>query len=155
MALADVLTPDGDIADAKMALTRTLHIVVGAAEEYAKAALGAANEVLGVAMEGGPCAAAYTNYAEIGKFMRLSQTALENATDVASILMSLNESADDHANDCYGDHLAEMTRAAEIGALLEGATSRLGMINRALPKDPQPAARFDASIFRAQEGARD
>lgn len=155
MALADILTPDGDVQQAKMVLTRTYHIVAEAASEYAKASLGAADSALSVAMQGGPCAAAYTAYSEIGKYNRLARLAVENTADVAGLLLALNESDDDAANEAYADHLIDMGKTNEVSVMLEGASRRLEMINRALPKNPQPGARFDATIFSAQEGAQE
>lgn len=147
MALENILTTDGDIKEAKTTLTRTLHILSGAGMEYAKAALGAANAVLEVAIDGGPCAAAYTQYAEIGKFETLTRNTVDNMIDLTTILLALNESEDDSVNEAYATHLREMSRIGEITALNEGAINRLQTINRALPKDPQPAARFDPSVF--------
>lgn len=151
MALENVLTPDGDIREIKMALTRSLRLAVTAAEDWAKASLGAANEVIKVASEGGPCAAAYTSYAEIGEFHDKAKRAVGNITDLTNILLAVNESADDEANDAYSDHLAAVGRVHEIGAILEGAATRLEMINRALPENPQPAARFNPSVFASKE----
>lgn len=154
MALADILNLD-DLQEAKNTLTRTMHTLAEASEEYAKAALGAANTALEVAMDGGPCASAYTSYAEIGKYDRLARRALEDLTGVMNILIALNNSEDELANAAYSEHLMDMARINNTSAILEGATNRLGMINRALPKNPQPAARFNASIFSAQEGAQE
>ncbi len=151
MALADILMTDGDVQEAKSVLTHTLHTLADAAEEYAKASLGASNAVLEVAMNGGPCAAAYTAYAEIGKFDRLARRAVSDLSGITNILLELNHSEDDYANEAYAEHLSNMCRINQTGALLEGAATRLGMINRSMPGNPQPAARFDASVFSTQE----
>lgn len=151
MALADILMTDGDLQEAKTTLTHALHTLAAASEEYAKASLGAANTVLEVAMEGGPCAAAYTAYAEIDKYDRLSRRSVADLMGIMNILLELHHSEDDYANEAYAHHLSDMCHINQTSALLEGASSRLQMINRALPKNPQPAARFNAGVFSAQE----
>lgn len=155
MALADLLTPDEDVQETKHTLTRTLHTLAEVAGEYARASLYAANDVLEIATEGGPCAEAYTPYTEITKYDRLARRAVENLTDITNLLLAVNRSEDDYANRAYADHLSEMSKINETSALLEAAANRLALINQALPKNPQPAARFDASIFSAKGGAQE
>lgn len=154
MALADALTTDGNVTEAKQALTRTLHTLSAAAQDYAKAALGAASAVLTVAMSGGPCAAAYSSFSDARRFDELSRNALSRTADVANLLTALNDSPDDEANEEYAQHLMDLTATDTVSALLEGANSRMQMAYKAMPKDPQPAARFNASIYATQEGAQ-
>ncbi|QJA43156.1 hypothetical protein [Phaeobacter phage MD18] len=155
MALADLLTPDSDVQEAKDTLTRTFHNLANAAGEYARASLGAATTVLEIAMEGGVCAEAYTPYTDITKYDRLARRIMENLTDITALLLAVNGSEDDYANRAYEDHLSEMSKIDETSAMLEASAARLTLINRALPSNPQPAARFDASIFRANDGAEE
>jgi len=153
MALADILTTGEDVTETKQALTRTLLTLSGAAQDYAKASLGAATAVLEVAMDGGPCAATYTNFTETRRFGMLARNALSSASDVANMLMASNDSPDDAANDAYSQHLIGMTNTDLVSAILEGANSRMQMAYKSMPANPQPAARFDASIYASQEGA--
>lgn len=155
MALADLLTSDGDVAGVKMDLTRTLHILAEASEEYAKASLGAANVCLEVAMEGGPCAQAYSAYAEISKYDQMSKKVMGSLIAVKNLLMNLHESDDDLANEAYSEHLREMSKINQTSALLEGASRRMELVNKARPSNPSPAARFNSAIFNAQEAPKE
>jgi len=151
MALANILTSDKDVSETKTALTRTLYTLSVAAEEYARASLGAANSVLEVAMNGGAVACAYSSYADITKFDRLARHTLGSITDITNILLAVNESEDDFANEAYSQHLTDVGKINQTVAFLESAETRVALINKSLPQNPQPAARFDMTIFQTQK----
>lgn len=155
MALENLLTSNGDVEEAKGTLIRSFHVMAGAALDYARASLGAATAVLDVAMAGGPCAAVYTNYAEVRRYDGLARSALDSLGELASMLVSINDSEDEAANDAYAEHLMQMSRTDEVSAMLEGASHRIAMANRALPENPQPAARFNVEIFTRVLGAQE
>lgn len=146
MALADLLNVE-DSAEVKNDLILAMHAMAEAAREYATAGLGAANSVLEVATSGGPMSAAYTNYAEIGKFQRLAQKAVQSTIDLRNIVAMFGETGDEMADAAYSEHLGEVTDLAPVYAMMEATSRRLHMINSALPKNPQPGARFNSSIF--------
>lgn len=151
MALADVLAFDGDISIARGTLIQCFHTLVESSDQYAKAALDAAQYVLELAIDGGTMGAAYTGYADIGKFLKLSQRSTENADSLMLVLSSINDCGDDEANEAYASHLIDMSRASEISAIVEATQRRLLAINDALPMNPQAGARFDPSKFAPQE----
>lgn len=153
MALADILVSNGDVAAAKNTLRQTLTTLTMAAENYAKAALSAANAIIGIAEEGGPCAASYTNYAEIGRFSTLVSMTLSNMDDFIELILAAHETGDEYADDAYAEHIYDMARMGEIDAIMEAVQHRLMIINLALPADPVPGARFCMPPTDPVEGA--
>lgn len=155
MALADILSTDGDVTDTKNAILQAFHALVGAAHEYAKASLGASAAILAIAMDGGPCAATYTQFPEVHKFDVLARAAIQSVGDLANVLTALHESDDESVNESYANYLVEISRTDVISALLEGASNRMEMVFKAMPENPQPAARFNSAIFSRQQGAQE
>jgi hypothetical protein len=155
MALADLLVSNGDVAAAKGTLLSLLTTLVITADNYAKAALGAANAVLDVAEEHGPCAAAYTNYAEIGRYTELTVMVLNNIDDLTELVLAVHETGDPYADDAYAEHIEGMSRLGEIDAIMEAVQTRLGMINSALPENPAPGAIMALPVRGAESDVED
>lgn len=147
VALEFALTSGEDVDATKQVLLRAFHTTVASAHEHASAMLKAAAAVLDVAMDGGACASAYTNYANVRRYETLANDMLASALDIGNLLIALNENEDPAITQAYSQHLVDMSRATEIMAILSGANERLGAANRALPDDPIPGARFNTAVF--------
>jgi hypothetical protein len=143
MALADLLISDeNEVNKVRDSLLRAMHAMADAALDYAKAALGAADNALSVVEDSGYCAEVYTNYTEIGKFTELTRRASQSVVDLILVVAMVSETDSNEANSAYVEHLTTMCRLGETAALLEATNTRLGIINKAIPTHPVPGARL-------------
>lgn len=148
MALADALSIDGEIQETKAALISAYHVIVGSGQEYAKLALKSGASILESAYAGAPCAAVYSHFYDFNHFTKLANSAVVSASQLSNIIAAIHESDDDEANAAYSGFLMDMSCTDQISALLEGATRRVEMANVGLPENPQPAARYNSTVFQ-------
>ena len=151
----DFLANLSDRESTKEQLFDLMNVTTKAAHQYARLALTTATDILEVAMDGGPCAAAYTSTTRVQQYDQLAREALDSATIVSNMLIKIHESTDDEANDAYIDYLVEMIQPEVISSLLQGAQERVTTAWKALPPTPEPAARFNPLVFHEEAGAQE
>lgn len=152
MALADVLSIDGDIPTMKSDLMATYQALITSGQDYAKLALKSASAILEVAYAGGTCASVYTEFHDFNRYTLLANNAVVVSVRLSNVLAAINESDDDEANEAYASFLMDLAQTDQISSLLEGANRRVEMANHALPKSPQPAARYNSAVFEHNDG---
>jgi len=146
-----LLTSDGDIKELRNTVINVKTTLQMAAHDYAKAALGAANEALKCVQGSAPAGVVWPHIAEYQSFANKANNALEATMAATAMLLNSEETGNpeiDHAN---AQAKAESIDAHVVQALLEGAAIRMNMTLRCIPKGASAGQRANPKALQPKE----
>lgn len=141
MNVNSLLSSDGDIEQLRNAIINVQTVLQDAAHDYAKAALGAANEALKAVQSASPAGAVWPHLYECQTLSEKASEALAATMQATGMLLNSEETGDatiDHMNLVAK---VDSVDAVVIHAMLEGAGARFNLAVNGLPEDAKAGQR--------------
>lgn len=151
MDVNTLLTSDGDIKQLRGALINVKTTLQLAAHDYAKAALGAANEALKAVQKAAPAGAVWPHLAEYQSLSEKATEALAATMQATGMLLNAEETGDQEVDHMNLTAKVESVDAHVIHAMLEGAANRVSIALRGMPKDAKAGQRTNPSALFPKE----
>lgn len=141
MDVNSLLTSDGDIKQLRNAIINVKATLQIAAMDYAKAALGAANEAVKAVQSAAPAGAVWPHLAEYQALSTKANEALAATMQATGMLLNSEETGDPSIDGLNLRIKLDSVDAHVVHALLEGASVRAQLASRGLPEDAKAGQR--------------
>lgn len=151
MDVNSLLTSDGDIKALRNTVISMKTTLQMAAHDYAKAALGAANEALKCVQKAAPAGVVWPHIAEYQTLAGKANNALEATMSATQMLLNSEETGDPEIDYANAVAKAETIDAHVVQALLEGAAIRMNMTLRCIPEGASAGQRTNPKALKPKE----
>jgi predicted component of type VI protein secretion system len=154
MDINSILNSADDVKTVRMALISTKVALQEAAQDYARAALDAADSVLDSVRSADPCCVVWPQIVEYNKFVKKTSTALNAAVAATGLLLVAEETGNDAIDQMNGTVKVDAMESHVVSALLEGAMVRMNFALRGVPKDGAPGERCNPKALEQKKPDR-
>jgi len=137
-----------DVAAIRMTLINVKATLQVAAYDYARAALGAADETLKSVHAAHPCGAVWPHIVEYNQFVKKATDTLQATSQATGLLLVAEETGTDSIDKMNADAKVDSIDVSVISSLLEGAMIRMELALRGVPENGAPGQRCNPSKLR-------
>lgn len=137
-----------DVQIVRAALINVKVSLQTAAHDYAKAALGAANETLKCVQAAAPIATVWPHVVEYNELIEKAQNTLNVTTQATGMLLTAEETGDPEIDQMNAAVKVDAIDAPVIHAMIEGAVTRMNLALKGIPKGVNaPGARCNPAAL--------
>lgn len=148
MAVADILSIDGDIEYVQDTVSTAMITLTAVATQLALASLETSTTVLDAALSGEPVIGSYANLTMSRRHAELARKCLESAESLKGLMCASKENLDDEVNEAYSTYLDSIIDIDPVMAVVSESERRLTLAVQSIPPQLTHASRFDQSVYQ-------
>lgn len=141
MNINDMLSDNGNTQAVRHALLQVQHVLHGVTQDYARAALDAANETLSAVHAASPCAAVWPHMLDYQTYVAKAQEAMTATTQATGMLLMAEETGDEDIDDINREVKVSAMDFHVAASMLEGASTRMTLALQGIPSKGAPGQR--------------
>lgn len=141
MTVANLLHDEGEINEVRAALFKMKAALNIAAYDYAHGALGEAQTACEAALAAEPCSVVFFHTAEYQRLARKAHVAMDACLSATGMLLEVEETGEPSIDNANARVKVDSVEKHVVSSMLEGAESRINVVQATLPDVPAPGAR--------------